>query len=594
MRTWLRPRRSDGRQSGDADSQEPGGVVPQGGLVGPDQGPAWGAARVRNERVLDWAVGGLVLVVCAITQLAFLLGPHPFDPAKYFRTALDFPDVPVDLFTLRFGLVVPVRVAIFVLGPSEAALYAVPLLAGLVLAGAVYATMLLLFGDRVVAAAAALVTVLNTSYLLNASSIFPDTVATATFTAGFLLLVLGWRGSGEEEEGWAPWVFVAGAGLLFGWTYLIREFSFVLVPAVLAAALLMRYSVRRIGLLAGVFLATAALQVLYGALLYERPLVHAQRLLGRSDTQFSPARGVRMEHIQGQLNNPFDTLIVFPRLLVSWQVGWVLLLFVGILAVGLVRFRDRRLWVLAVWCFGFWAFMAAVGLGTLPSGRWVLNITNVRYWSPILPALVMGAFGTVFLLLRSSIPDRRGVLATQAVAVLLAALALVPGFVEFSNCADKDVWRNDPAERWDDLRSWFAGPEAQRYDRVLTDGHTHRLLPAFVRSTFGDTLWRGRVRKFADPSRTIDPQTNLDRSLILIHIDRFRSLPGAQRTLDRLRVEWSPVFETGDERMIVLAHSSATVGEAPATERPWWELSTYAVRGSVPRGCGLSPYEPPA
>jgi hypothetical protein len=144
--------------------------------------PSAPRGRLGRETVLDWVIGGLVLVLYAAVQLAFLQGPYPFDSAKYFRTAVDFPGVPADIWTLRIGVVFPVRAAVLLFGPSEAALYAVPLVVGLVLAAAVYGTMLLLFGDRVLAAAASLVTVLNTNYLLKSSSIFPDTTATAAFT----------------------------------------------------------------------------------------------------------------------------------------------------------------------------------------------------------------------------------------------------------------------------------------------------------------------------------------------------------------------------------------------------------------------------
>jgi hypothetical protein len=132
----------------------------------------------------DWAVGGIVVAVYAIVQLLLLQGPRPHDPALYFQTAAAFPDVPATVFTLRIGLIAPVHAAVVLLGPSEAALYVVPFASGVLLAGAVYGTTLVLFGDRVVAAAAALVVALNGYHLLNSSFIFPDTTAAATFAAG--------------------------------------------------------------------------------------------------------------------------------------------------------------------------------------------------------------------------------------------------------------------------------------------------------------------------------------------------------------------------------------------------------------------------
>lgn len=143
--------------------------------------------------------------------------------------------------------------ALLVFGPSAAALYAVPVGAGLVLVAAVYGTMLLLSRDRVLAAAAALVTGANNYRLFNSSFIFPDTVATATFTAGFLCLLLGGTRTRREErrEGWIPAIFVIGAGALFGWTYLAREFSPILLPAVVVTVVLLRYRLRHVAMLAG-------------------------------------------------------------------------------------------------------------------------------------------------------------------------------------------------------------------------------------------------------------------------------------------------------------------------------------------------------
>jgi hypothetical protein len=540
--------------------------------------------RLRRPNVVDWAAGALALAVYAVVQLAFLLGPQPYDPAYYFKTAVDVPDVAANLFTLRIGLVGPVRAAVLLFGPSEAALYAVPIAAGLALAAAVYATMLLLFHERLPAVAAALVTVLNANYLLKSSSIFPDTVATATFTAGFLCLLLGGRRTEEQGRGWAPTVFVVGAGILFGWTYLIREFSPVLLPAVLAAVGLLRYPLRRVAALVGAALATASLELLYGFLVYREPLVHARLLLERSEERVRRPKAETIERIQSQLDNAVDTIVLFPRLLLAWRVGWVFVLLLALfLAVLVLRSRDRRLWLLAAWCFGFWVVMAVLGLVSLPSGGWIVNVTNIRYWFPIFPPLVMGAFGGLALLVpKRTLLGRVSLL--QAATAALAALALVPGFVEFERCASSHGWVNDPAGRWHELRSWFGTPEAAGYDVVWTDGKTLRLVPAYASTTFGAHLWDGRVENFFVDRRPAAPTTNLQRSLVLVHKDRLD--PGELRRLAELLDEWSPVFVTGDEDMVVLAHTPPddAAGSPTATWRtPSAEPENPAAAGTCGR-----------
>ncbi|MGH3041168.1 MAG: glycosyltransferase family 39 protein, partial [Gaiellaceae bacterium] len=515
----------------------------------------------------------------------------PLDNSKYFDTALDFPNVPVDLWTLRIGLIAPVRLALLVFGPSEAALYAVPIAAGLLLSAAVYGTMLLLFGDRVLAASAALVTVLSNVFLFTSSFIYPDTTATATLTAGFFFLVLAAVRTERGDTGWMPTAAVVTAGVLFGASYLIREFSPILLPAVIAAVVLLRFTWRRIALLAGAAIATASLEFVYGAVRYGDPFIHIEQLFGRNTSGFAESRGERMDHIQSQLGTIFDTILVGPRLLLAWRTGWIFLLVVVIFVVALVLVRDRRFWVLAAWCISFWAIMIVAGLGELPSGRWILNITNVRYWFPILPALVMASFGGLWLLLERWFPTPRGVRLAQASAAALAVVILVPGVAEFRSCASRDLWGNDSAQRWHDLRSWLGSPEADRYDVIWTDYLTHRLVPAYSSSAFGRELWDGELEK-VPLGRAIRPATDLGTSLILVHKPRLRSHGrDSQRWLDELRSDWSPVFVSDDREMIVLAHESASNRGTEAVGE-WSDLSTPSRKLAAPGVCGRSPYEP--
>jgi hypothetical protein len=539
----------------------------------------------------DLLVGGFVLLVYLGVQLWLLQGPRPLDNAKYFDTAIDFPNVPVDLWTLRIGLIAPVRVAVLAFGPSELSLYAVPVAAGLVLAAAVYGTMLLLFGDRVLAASAALVTVLCNVFLFTSSFIYPDTTATATLTAGLFFLVLAATRTERGDTGWAPTAAVVAAGFLFGASYLIREFSPILLPAVVVTVVLLRLSWRRLVLLGAVAVATASLELLYGAVRYGEPFIHVNELLGRNNDAVAKPRLARMDHIQSQLDNVFDTILVGPRLLLAWRTGWIFMLVVVIFVVALVLVRDRRFWLLASWCLTVWLTMVVLGLGELPSGRWILNITNVRYWYPLLPALVMAAFGGLWLLLERWLPRSRHVQLAPVTAAALAVVVLVPGVAEFRSCAARDPWGNDPAARWHDLRSWLGSTEAERYNVIWTDAWTHRLVPVYRSTTFGRTLWDGQVEKF-NRDRGIPPATDLESTLILIHKPRLRPVADLfQERLDELRSDWAPVFVSGDGEMIVVAHDSGPNRATASGADEWWNLSTPEIPPAAPGTCGRSPYE---
>lgn len=542
-----------------------------------------------SETRLDLTAGGIVLLAYVFVQLKFLQGPQPYDPAYYFSAAVDFPDVRANLLTIRLGVIAPVRAAVLLFGPSEAALYAVPMAAGLILVGAVYGIMLLLFRDRLLAAAAALVTALHASYLLKSSSIFPDTLATATFTAGVFGLVLGATRPGDDERAWQRTVFIVCAGVLFGWTYLVREFSLILFPTVATALVLLRYPLRHVAILGGSALATVSLELLYGFLVFRDPLVHVRLLLDRGETPVGARRAERLDELTGELDTILDTFLVFPRLVLAWHGGWVFVLLVTLFVVALaVRFRDKRLWLLGVWCFSFWITMAVLGLVYLPSGRWILNITNIRYWYPIFPPLVMGGFGALGLLLPKQFRIR-GVTLGHAVAGGLAALILVPGAVQFERCAATNVrpWVNDPAERWHDLRAWLALPAASRYDVLWTDGMTMRLVPAFASTTFGSPLWSGAFRDLGRNGDRLGSATDLQRSVVLIHKDRLTE--GHLRSLRERLHDWSPIFVSDDNEMVVLARTPAPTNEAGHTET-WWMPSDdgdpAADPGSCPTGRG--------
>ncbi len=537
---------------------------------------------------LDLAVGGITVALYLIGQLVFLQGPHPYDPSWYFRTAFDFPDVSPDLFTLRIGLLAPVRAALLAFGPSEAALYAVPLLSGIALVGAVFATMLLLFRDRVLAAAAALVTGLNVNYLANSSQIFPDLTATATFTAGFLCLLIGGSRPEQSSRSWAPTVAVVCGGVLLGWSYLVREFSPILLPVVVAVVLLLRYPLRRVALLAGTAVATASLELLYGWIYTGDPVVHA-RLLGERGTADVVDGEVRMAYIQDQLGSLLDTLLVFPRLLLAWDTGWVFILLAALALFALVRLRDRRLWLLAAWFLSFLVAMALIGLGSFSSGRWVLNITNIRYWYPIFPPLVMGAFGGLWLLLRTRFDGPPALRFARLAAVGLAALVLLPGLREFSGCDAREAWRNDPAKRWHELRSWFSTPEAARMDVVWTDRYTSRLLPAYTASIFGQTLWHGDIKTLTSLG-SVPPDADPTATL-LVHKDRWNAWEDGPEALEGLRDEWTPLFVTSDQRMVVLAPRQAAAADEPTGYGDWWDLWAGVVPVAPGGTCGRNPYD---
>jgi hypothetical protein len=280
-------------------------------------------------------------------------------------------------------------------------------------------------------------------------------------------------------------------------------------------------------------------------------------------------------------------LRVLPRLILSWDSGWPLLLLAPIFVVALVLLRDRRLWVLATWCFGFWATMVLLAMGELPSGKWIINVSNIRYWYPMFPALAMGGLGGLWLLVRRFAPPRRALLAAQLAVVLAAALILLPGIAEFRSCSSKNIWRNDPMSRWHELRSWLGSAEAGSYGQMVTDRLTRTEFdPVYLSAPFGGRVWEGDVRAWPKSGARIEPANGAEDSLILLNRRAVSSLPGGPQKIQSLLTTWAPVFVSDDGALVVLAHRP--VVPSAGLPAPWWEREREGAT-PVPSECGINP-----
>jgi hypothetical protein len=532
----------------------------------------------RRALRLDAIAVGVIIAAYGIVQYVVFPGPQRFDPSFYFDVANRFPDVDPNWWTLRIGLIAPLHVVIAVLGESEVALYTIPVASAILLGTSVFAMMRVLFQDRVVASATALVVMLNPNHLLNSAYIFPDTTATATFTAALLLVILG-RPREAEGPRWLSTATVVAAGVLLGWSYLIREFTPILLPAVIVAVLLFRYPRGRIAVLAGSALGTVALEPVYGAIRYGNPFERLHVLLDRSSVS-APSHHTDWAPFRAQVNNVFDAVLVLPRLLLAWNEGWVLVALIFVFIVALLRFRGTALLVLGTWLFSYWAVMVILALTRNTSGDPMLNVANVRYWYPVLPALVMGGLGGLALLIRGPTPSLQRVRLSQAAVIATAALVLVPGTIQYSSCAARHVWPNDTASSWNDVRSWLATPQAERFNAIRTDPITRRTLVVYTHSRFGSTVWHGFVGQ-TTPSHPPAPGPH---RLILVNV-----AASTRGSATALLASWSPVFVSSDGRLAVLAPRSV-VATVHATARHRW-LSTYGPRHLVPGTCGLSPYQ---
>ncbi|MBO3744671.1 hypothetical protein J5X84_01230 [Streptosporangiaceae bacterium NEAU-GS5] len=447
--------------------------------------------------------GNLVPVALALVWLAVALThlslPYPSDQLHYLGAGATFP-YPVENSQLvhqmtRFGLTGPTRLAIAVFGYSQAAYYAVPLVAGLTLLLGTYAVGAQLY-SRTVGAAAAAVLLACTPIFVDATQLLPDLFATGLFTTA-VALGLAVR---QERIPAAPYVF-AGIGLLLGWSYSAREFIVFVWPLV---PLILWPKIRGRGL---IWLVAPILVVIAGEsllcwIVYGDPLARVKAILGH-------AQGPAPEPIAASFRDKPRTEYMM-RL---WQVlgGYpetrysdhlvLHLLLAGTVIGGLVWWRTMGL--LLGWVALLYVPLTLFG-GVLDPSAPKLRLQLVRYWMPIFPAFVLGGIALVWLLASRlktgpikggpirTVPIKAGPIKAGPIAATVAAVAcLVVSTPAWSQ--DRLV---DGGHEMSALRAWLT-THVHVHEAVWSDTRTRSILDVYQNGPFGGQAWPGRVETYA-------------------------------------------------------------------------------------------------
>ncbi len=323
------------------------------------------------------AVPLALLTLYGVVQALYLRAPSPEDGMNYFERAAAFPNITEDHWSLRIGLFLPVRGLQLLFGYSEAAYYGFPLLAA---AGLVLATYFLgarLF-NPVVGAGAAVLLILNGVFLNSSSVLLPDPVGASLFTIAILLVVIV-AGRPDLRHGNAV---LLTAGMLLAWAYLAREFIVIGFPLVAIVFWVYRLPWKRILWVAVPPLVVFAGEVVLNAVLYERPFARVVE---------SGGHGGQRDYIR---DSRLDALIRLPRALAETPGGIPVLVMLVLLPFGLFFLRKPGFRVVLAWFLVFWLPLT-LGTGlVVPSFRFFIA-DKLRYWVPILPAVLIGGVAVV-------------------------------------------------------------------------------------------------------------------------------------------------------------------------------------------------------
>lgn len=455
-----------------------------------------------------WAMGlALVLLHLAVT---FQVRPHPRwnDGIFVLNRARDFPHVPLDHHSLRIGNIIPVRAVLETFGYGQWSYYAWPFLTGVLLVVAVFALGIVLF-DRWTAAVATVLLIVHPVLVdtiitagterMTSWQLLPDIPSTALITLGFALLIGGAQRAGGARPGdAAPTSWFLLAGFCFGWAYLVRELSVFFYPLVLGALIAWRLPWRRWVQLALPMLGCLVLEMVLAQWAHGDPLARLKVDSEHGSAPLSPITRV-------------DALLRFPRIVDVYPGTVVVLTTLVLTVLGALVVRRKPHVLLLAWFFVIWFPLTLVS-GLLDPTFIRINASLMRYWIPVLPALVLGASGFVAWVLaqvRQWLPEGRrpvGVGLTAAVALLGVAAAVVP--------VARVVERNPQDESWNAMRAYLHAHD-RRVATVITDDRDSLILGIYSREPVGgDVVVHTDVEKVphaleAPPESPGDPGTYL-------------------------------------------------------------------------------------
>ena len=468
--------------------------------------------------LIDLATLVLGGVAAVALQVWFLRPPWLYDPTDYFGLASAIPDAFLHHRTLRIGLVIPVRLAIDIFGYSEAAFYAIPTLSLVGLGVATYALGRVWFGRLVGLASGALI-VANPYMLMWSAQIFPDIPAAATFTGAIAVLAaVGQRLRRGETLTGRNFALLGLAGLLLGWSYLIREFILILFP--LVALVLAAYRMPWRAWLAVAISAFVMLgvELAWGWAVYGDPLTRIRFVMDGTPNTSELAQEV-LESRAATRGSTVDRALVFSRLLLRHGVGVGFLGLSGLLFAGALVRRSRELALAAAWVLLYWLVLSGLYIYEDALGRVRLRVTLLRYWYPIFPPLIVGGLGGLVSLSRALRRSPRTHRVVSAVMVTGVAVPMVM-FGLVAAARTEGLVRNG-ADHLIELRQWIAVNGGDT-DVIWTDQRTRWSVEMSTRSTWGTELWVGSVRPFNTARRFVS-EKRLQGGFVVLHDDFFRT-----------------------------------------------------------------------
>ncbi|MCD6356213.1 MAG: glycosyltransferase family 39 protein [Anaerolineaceae bacterium] len=445
-----------------------------------------------NHGKKDLWIISILFLASLLMQVLFLNPPVMSDQMEYYSAAVRFPRLPEtpNIASMQLGVILPVAVLYRIFGQSEAAYYGLPLLSTAVFYCSVYLLGRSLFNRRV-GLFAAVWLMLTPQMLMESGHLLPDMPAAAFFTVGITLLVY----NHSHPAGIKPlpknnWLFFL-AGLLFGWSYLCKEYIAVLFALIPILFRVLKIPYRCLIPTAAGMLLMLGLEMSVGLAYYQNPLIRFLAAQPRETIGF--------------IETDIGKIIQYLPILLKRKggSGTFYLMVTAIIGAAFFSFKKSKSFIfLLSWMLLFYAFFTLMGL--LPViFSWediaLLRLHKFRYWIPILPPIVISGvatldriFGQLLKLLK--LHERK---AQRISSGVVAVCLIITAWIGISAINNAPYLIRNGSDHYQELREYLKNHNSEVniiwVTRDSRRGYA-RIMPMYSRTFWGKPVWEGTIK----------------------------------------------------------------------------------------------------
>ena len=503
---------------------------------------------MRNTPKIDLLMIIILVFIAIGVQFIFLNPPILSDQMEYYITAVRFPHLPdnPNIGSMRIGLELPVAVLYRIFGTSEVAYYTVPILSAALLSASIYLIGKSLFSRRV-GFFSGLWVIFIPNLIQDAGHLLPDLPATACSAAAFAVLFT-FFGNKEQKRDFSSkgslWIFIL-AGLLFGWSYLIKEYLAILFLLIPLVFWMLDIPWKYLFPVAITMLLMYGVEVAVGIIYYHNPLI---RFLAASPRETT-----------GEIQKDVSRIVNYFALLLIKEGGEGILALMGLGVLNSLAqsFHKQKSHIfLLTWVLLIYVLFTFAGL--LPViFNWesivLLRLHKFRYWVPILPPLVIGAVAVLDSMLNwvkgklSGLKLSENVFVSILLVLFLSSTA-ARGINSIKN--DPDFIRNG-ADQYLELRAYLK--ENDNPDDVIWIDRDNkrafeRILPMYIRNSFGKLIWHGST-KYINTDNLYLRAEEINQGYIIVDRDFMTPSSSLPSYLYDPPVNWQLVFESENHKL---------------------------------------------